>query len=84
LLSFTDFVSNALTASDSVPLQILDVAAPSLEVTLSPDSLWPPNHQFQEVTATIAITDNCDPNPALTLLSITSNEPATGVIGSGD
>ena len=53
-------------------------------MTLSPTTLWPPNHKFQNVTATIAVTDNCDPNPTVTLVSITSNEPETGFLGNGD
>ena len=83
-LSFKDFAAQELSAADTAPLQILDVASPSLDVSLSPDSLWPPNHKFQDVTATITVRDNCDPNPAVTLLSISSNEPAVGVIGQGD
>ncbi len=38
--------------------------------------LWPPNHKLVEVTATIASADNCDASPTVTLVSITSNEPA--------
>src|SRR5262249_28971018 len=83
-LAFKDFVSNQLSASVSVPLQILDVAAPTLTVSVSPSVLWPPNHKFQDVTATITVTDNCDPHPTVTLVSITSSEPATGVLGNGD
>ena len=83
-LAFKDFAAVPLLASDTVALQILDVAAPSVEVTLSPNGLWAPNHKFQQVQATIVVTDNCDPNPAVRLVSIVSNEPATGVIGQGD
>jgi hypothetical protein len=45
-------------------------------VSLSPVILWPPDHKFVEVTATLTFQDNCDRNPAVTLVSITSNEPA--------
>ncbi len=83
-VAFKDFVSNTLTTSDSAPLQILDVAPPTLTVTVSPAILWPPNHKFQDVTATITVADNCDPNPTVTLVSVTSNEPETGFLGNGD
>jgi uncharacterized repeat protein (TIGR01451 family) len=83
-MSFKDFVAQPLTAADTAPLQILDVAPPTIDVSLSPSILWPPNHKLEEVTATIAVTDNCDRSPRVTLLSITSNEPAEGVIGQGD
>jgi hypothetical protein len=53
-------------------------------VSLSPSILWSPNHEFVTVTATLTITDNCDSNPTVRLVSITSNEPATGFLGTGD
>ena len=45
-------------------------------MALSPNLLWPPDHKFVEITATITSTDNCDRSPVVTLVSITSNEPA--------
>jgi uncharacterized repeat protein (TIGR01451 family) len=83
-LAFKDFVSNFLTVTGSAPLRILDEVQPTLTVTVSPTTLWPPNHKFQEITATITATDNCDPNPRITLVSVTSNEPETGFLGNGD
>ena len=83
-LSYKDLAGNAFSASDTAPLQILDVTAPSVDLTLTPGSLWAPNHKFREVTATITIKDNCDSSPVVTLVSITSNEAAGGVIGQGD
>lgn len=70
-----DFVSNRLTASGSAPLQILDVIPPTLTATVTPATLWPPNHKFQNVTAAITVTDNCDHNSRVTLVSVVSNEP---------
>jgi uncharacterized repeat protein (TIGR01451 family) len=84
-LAFKDFVGQGLNATDSAPLQILDVAAPTLNHSVSPDLLWPaPDHELVAVTATITVEDNCDPDPAITLVSITSNEPEFGYIGTGD
>jgi uncharacterized repeat protein (TIGR01451 family) len=83
-VTFKDFVSNQLTASDVAPLQILDVAPPTLTVAVSPTTLWPPNHKFQNITATITVSDNCDPNPIVRLVSVVSNEPETGFLGNGD
>ena len=83
-LDFVDFVGHPLTAGDTVPLEILDVSAPALTVSVSPSVLWSPDHKFYDVTATISVTDNCDVNPVITLVSITSNEPATGFLGTGD
>ena len=36
----------------------------------------PPDHKFVAISATITSTDNCDRSPVVTLVSITSNEPA--------
>ena len=83
-MNFENFVSHPLSASDSAPLEILDVSAPTMTLSVSPTVLWPPDHKFVDITATITVTDNCDPNPTVTLISITSNEPATGFLGAGD
>jgi uncharacterized repeat protein (TIGR01451 family) len=83
-VAFKDIVGREFTASGSAPLEILDIVAPTLTVSVSPTTLWPPNHKFQPVTATISVTDNCDASPAVTLVSITSNEPETSFLGNGD
>jgi len=84
-LAFKDFVGRGLTAADSVPLQILDVAAPMLSISMSPSILWPaPDHKLAVVTVTIQVEDNCDSNPTISLVSVTSNEPEAGYIGTGD
>ena len=74
-LSFKDFPGQDLSAAATTPLRILDVAPPAFDLTVSPASLWPPNHKFVDVTATVTSRDNCDPTPIVTLMSITSNEP---------
>ncbi len=61
----------------------LDHTPPTLTITLSPVVLWPPNHQLQEVKATIDVKDDKDPNPTVRLLSIVSSEPDNG-LGDGD
>ena len=40
--------------------------------------MWPANHKYVEVTATVPAADNFDPNPMVALLSVTSNEPDNG------
>ena len=59
------------------------VSTPALTVTLTPNRLWPPNHKMVTVTANVQASDTCDPNPTVTLVSITSNEPDNG-LGDGD
>ena len=52
----------------------LDVTPPTLSVTLSPDTLWPPNDKLVSVTAAITVKDDYDPAPEIQLVSITANE----------
>jgi hypothetical protein len=56
-------------------IDVVDTTAPTLGVVLDPDVLWPPNHKFWTITAAITVSDNCDADPDVTLISITSNEP---------
>jgi hypothetical protein len=60
-----------------------DVTPPSLTVSLTPDTLWPANHQLAAATANIRVSDDTDPNPTVTLISVTSSEPDNG-LGDGD
>jgi hypothetical protein len=56
-----------------------DTEAPTVTVTASPSILWPPNHTYRTVVATVTATDNIDPSVVPTLVSVTSNEPDDGV-----
>ena len=82
--SFTDMAGNALT-SVATPLvtKVLDITPPVLSVGVSPTTLSPSNHKLATINATIAVTDECDPNPQVQLVSIASNEPDNG-LGDGD
>jgi len=74
---------NAFRSADHDPvivgLATCDEIAPTLGVSVPPESLWPPNHKYTRVTATVTPTDNFDPDPDITLLSVTSNEPDSGL-----
>ena len=76
------FEPNAFRSSDHDPvingLDVCDEIPPTLEVSVTPDTLWPPDHRYVEVQATVMVSDNFDPNPALALVSVTSNEPDDG------
>ena len=52
----------------------IDSTAPDLSVTLSPSVLAPANNQLVTVTATITVSDNADPAPAIKLVSITTDD----------
>ena len=70
---------NAYRSSDHDPVIVgidaCDEIAPEIEVSVTPDSLWPPNHKYRTVQATVTASDNFDATPEVTLVSATSNEP---------
>jgi predicted extracellular nuclease len=72
------YAPDAFRASDHDPviagLDVCDEIAPSLEITLSQEILWPVNHKYVTVTAEVDVWDNWDPNPQLELVSVTSSE----------
>jgi hypothetical protein len=80
-LNVTDMAGN--TASDTVTVTVIDTTPPEITVSVAPDSLWPPNHKYVQVEATVTAQDVCDPSPIITFVSITSNEPDNG-IGDGN
>ena len=71
--------ANEFRSSDHDPVVVgLDTTPPNLEIELSETELWPPNHKYRNVTATVTATDESDPSPAIRLVSVTSNEPDDG------
>ena len=62
-------------SSDHDPLIVGLCQPPSLGVSVSPDTLWPANHAYVTVNATV---DGSADTSAITLLSVTSNEPDNG------
>jgi hypothetical protein len=80
-LTVTD--TNGASATDNVVVTIRDTTPPNLLVSLSPNTLWPPNHKMVDITANITVTDACDAKPTVKLVSITSNEPANST-GDGN
>lgn len=80
-LTVTD--TNGASASDNVVVTVRDTTPPNLLVSLSPNSLWPPNHKMVDITANITVTDACDAHPTVKLVSISSNEPANST-GDGN
>jgi len=67
---------------DPVIVGVCETTAPIVDITATPDLLWPPNHKYVDVSTEMDITDR-DPNTTVSLLSVTSNEPDNG-LGDGD
>ena len=69
-------------ASDHDPLVVYfctDLTAPTLSASATPHRLWPPNHKYVMVQASVAVADDRDPSPSVELVSVTSNGPDDGV-----
>jgi hypothetical protein len=71
-LQITD--NEGLTEIDSASVEIIDTTPPTISVSISPDTLWPPNHKMVLVTPAITATDNCSAAPTIQLTAITMNE----------
>jgi uncharacterized protein len=66
-----------------IGLDLCEAIPPTLEVGVDPDTLWPPNHKYVDVTASVVASDTFDPNPTVELVSVTSSE-ADDAPGVGD
>jgi hypothetical protein len=76
-----DHSLNARSCASTV--RVGDTTSPHLSVEVRPAVLGPPNHKMIPITATVAVTDRCDPAVTIELLSITSSEP-DDALGDGD
>lgn len=73
LVADTAFIAQPFTASQFEGYSF-DNTPPSLSVTVTPSILFAPNHQMVEITPTITVSDDRDPDPRVDLVSIASNE----------
>jgi hypothetical protein len=72
------------TAHGSFHIGVVDTTPPQIvDASVSPSSLWPPNHKMVDVTLTVHAIDAVDPAPVVQIVSISSNQPINGT-GDGD
>jgi pimeloyl-ACP methyl ester carboxylesterase len=67
---------------DWVIVDVVDTTGPELTVSLNPELLWPPNHRYVDITATVEATDLCGTVESILLDNIVVSE-ADLEIGSG-
>lgn len=83
-LSATD--GHLVTDVASTTVRVSDSVAPSLNIEVAPNCLWPPNHKMVlfDLGANVrtAIYDSCDPAPLVQVVGVTSDEPED-MTGSG-
>jgi hypothetical protein len=75
--------TQSFTASQFEGFVSPDQEPPKLSVSVTPNTLWPPNHQMVEIKVNKQVSDNIDANPIVSLVSITSNE-GQNVKGNGN
>jgi hypothetical protein len=66
-------IESSLLVQDDNP-NATDTTPPSITVSLTPNSIWPPNGVMHTINANISVHDDVDPNPMVKLVSITCNE----------
>jgi hypothetical protein len=53
---------------------VVDRTPPTLSAAVSPQTVWPPNHNLISIVPTLIARDACDQRPAVTLVGITSSD----------
>lgn len=79
----SEFADQISDHEPQVAFLCVDRTAPQVSLSVTPNILWPPKHQYVPVNAIVTASDNADPVPFIQLLSVTSNEPDNG-LGDGD
>jgi hypothetical protein len=76
----TDKAGNTASASYSFRY---DATPPTVACSVTPATIWPPNHKMVPVTATVTVADALSGRAGFTLVSATANEgnPATDIQG---
>ncbi len=67
---------------NEVVINVVDTRPPEFEFSVSPMMLWPPNHKMVEITPSWTVSDECDPSPEVSLVSVVANE-GDDIIGDG-
>ena len=70
--------SRGNTGAGSFDVSVIDQEPPSIvSISVSPDTLWPPNRQMVSAAVAVTATDNVDLSPTCRIYLITSNEAVT-------
>ncbi|MDH4239996.1 MAG: GPI anchored serine-threonine rich family protein, partial [Phycisphaerae bacterium] len=59
-----------------------DTTPPEFELSVTPTMLWPPTHKMVLITPSWTVSDDIDPSPDVSLVSIVANE-GDNIIGDG-
>jgi len=74
-----------LSDTDWVWIRVKEPTPPEIVViSVSPDVLWPPNHQMVDVEVEATWSDNCDPNPWVSVSVSSSESVNNNGVGDGN
>jgi hypothetical protein len=82
LVTLTVTDETGLTDTCQATVTVVDTTPPEIEVYLTPDILWAPNHEMVDIEAIVPATDNCG-DPWVSLVDVTSSEDDNG-LGDGN
>lgn len=68
---------------DPVLVGVCEGVPPTIDVSVTPQTLWSPNHKYVDIETSVIVKDNVDTGLEPVLVSVTSNEPDNG-LGDGD
>jgi hypothetical protein len=78
VVTFTAADADGNSGSCQATVTVEDTAPPTLELSVSPALLRPPNHKMRDITAEVRMEDVCDSEPTFVLTDVSSNEPDNG------
>jgi hypothetical protein len=76
----TDNAGNAADPVTFGPIKI-DKTAPTVTGSIAPGSIWPPNHMFVPITATVNVSDGASGPASFVLVSATASGDASDIQG---
>ena len=73
----TDDCNNSSSCTQVI--KVVDTTPPQFEFSVSPTTLWPPSHKMVEITPSWTVSDECDPQPQISLVKIVMSEDENAV-----
>jgi subtilisin family serine protease len=67
---------------NDVLITVVDKVPPEFEFSVAPTFLWPPSHKMVEITPSWTVSDECDPAPDVSVVSIVMSEDVN-TVGDG-
>ena len=80
-LTVTD--PSGLTNTDQVAVTVEDTTPPTVTVSATPSSLWPPKHKYRMISLPVSATDVCDASVSVSAVVVSSEPDDANGVGDG-